>query len=283
MTGCVAFRPLLSAYLDGELVGAEKTALETHAGRCGECRRALDDETAMALAVARSVERPEAPAHLRERVHGLFEARRPSPRAWIALAAAMAAALAAVATWMPSRRPEPAPPSAASELAAFVADSHLRVARGQVPFEVRSDRPEEVAAWFQGRVPFHFTLPEYPAGPGAKPYQLHGGRLVTFGGEYAALLAYRMDERPITLLITSSDRVRPGGGDLVPFGPLTFHLEGVSGLKVISWSDKGLTYAIASELPVSGAQSCLVCHGSPDERRRLERFPSPADPGPPRP
>jgi len=46
----------------------------------------------------------------------------------------------------------------------------------------------------------------------------------------------------------------------------------MAGLKVISWSDKGLTYALASDLPVRGARSCMVCRGSPEDRRRFEGF-----------
>jgi hypothetical protein len=58
-------------------------------------------------------------------------------------------------------------------------------------------------------------------------------------------------------------------------GGLTFHIESVAGLKVITWSDKGLTYALASDLSVSGEQSCMVCHGSPEQRRLIEGFSRP--------
>jgi hypothetical protein len=60
----------------------------------------------------------------------------------------------------------------------------------------------------------------------------------------------------------------------VTSGGLTFFLESVAGLNVITWTDKGLTYALASDLEVSGERSCLVCHGSPEERRKIEGFSS---------
>lgn len=44
----------------------------------------------------------------------------------------------------------------------------------------------------------------------------------------------------------------------------------VSGLEVITWTDKGLTYALASDLAVTGSKSCMVCHGSAAERRKFE-------------
>jgi hypothetical protein len=79
-----------------------------------------------------------------------------------------------------------------------------------------------------------------------------------------------MDGRPISLLVTSAEKVRPEGGEAVVSGGLTFHLQPVSGLKVITWSDNGLTYALASDLAATGSRSCMVCHGSAEERRRFE-------------
>jgi len=96
------------------------------------------------------------------------------------------------------------------------------------------------------------------------------GRLISFKNDAAAFVAYRMEDRPISLLVTSASLVRPAGGDVVASGNLRFHIESVDGLKVITWTDNGLTYALASDLDVEGARSCLVCHGSPEERRKVE-------------
>jgi hypothetical protein len=147
----------------------------------------------------------------------------------------------------------------------------MRLVSRQLPLEVRSEAPADVSRFFEGRVPFHLTLPDYPVGPGeTKPYRLVGGRLVAFDGDYAAYVAYHMDERPISLLVTAAERVRPEGGETLVSGGLTFHIESVAGLKVITWTDKGLTYALASDLAVAGNRSCMVCHGSAEERRKLE-------------
>jgi anti-sigma factor RsiW len=197
------------------------------------------------------------------------------PRAarWAALLASAALAASAAFVFV-GERPAAAP---ASEFAALAVDTHQRYARGQLPLEVASESPERVAGWFQGRVPFALTLPDYPVAAGeTKPYRLEGGRLVSFQRDYAAYLAYRMDGEPVSLLVTSADRVDPRGGEIVRSGALRFHVESVAGLNVITWTDKGLTYALASDLKVPGARSCLVCHGSPEERRRLDGFARPA-------
>ena len=275
---CDAARRLISPYLDGELVGEDRTAFQAHVDFCPVCRGVLADEEAVVDAVRRAVARPQAPPHLRARVEALLAAppARSSWRGWTAAAAAVVLTLGAGASYRLAHRPPELAPASTNALALLAADTHLRYTRGQLPLEIGSDRPEVVSRWFSGRVPFNLTLPDYPVGPGErKPYNLLGGRLVSYRDDYAAYVAYRMDDRPISLLVTSAQLARPAGGETVVFGSLVFHQQSVNGLKVITWTDKGLTYALASDLSVNGSQSCTVCHGSPEERRRLEGF-SPA-------
>jgi anti-sigma factor (TIGR02949 family) len=276
MLTCDAARRLVSPYLDGELVGEDRTAFRAHVDFCPACRRVLADEEAVVDAVRRAVVRPQAPPGVRARVEALMAAPgRRTAWAWIAAAAvALAAVGAAIAYRLAPAATDVA--TASSELALLAADTHLRYSRGQLPLEIGSEQPEVVSRWFSGRVPFNLTLPDYPVAPGErKPYHLLGGRLVSYRDDYAAYVAYRLDDRPISLLVTSAQLARPAGGETVRFGSLVFHQQSVNGLKVITWTDKGLTYALASDLSVHGSQSCTVCHGSPEERRRLEGF-SPA-------
>jgi len=273
MRDCDAFRRLISPFLDGELVGEDCAAFEEHVAACASCRASLAEERAVVVAVKDALPLYEAPDRLREAVTRLLSA--PSPRGIprkAALAAGLTAAVLAGAVWF-TRTPAlvPGEPEAASEFASLAARTHLRYAQGQLPLEVTSERADEVSRWFAGRVPFRLALPDYPVAPGQrKSYQLAGARLVSFRNDAAAFVAYRMDDRPISLLVASASLVRPAGGDVVASGNLRFHVESVDGLKVITWTDNGLTYALASDLDVEGARSCLVCHGSPEERRKVE-------------
>jgi anti-sigma factor (TIGR02949 family) len=274
----------VSPYLDGELAPDERAAFEAHARGCAICSHALEQERLVIRAVAASLPLHEAPSGLRARVQHLLDVAAPATatpagrrREWRTLgqpavlaASLLACVLAGLALWRGAAVP-PAGADTASGFAALAVDSHLRHARGQLPLEVRDESPAVVSAFFAGRLPFHLALPDYPLEPGeTKAYHLEGGRLVGFAGDYAAFVAYRMDGRPISLLVTSAERARPEGGEVVAAGALTFHLQSVAGLKVIIWSDKGLTYALASDLAVTGSRSCLVCHGSAEERRKLE-------------
>jgi anti-sigma factor RsiW len=268
-----AFRGLIPAYLDGELTGDELSAFEAHLRGCPDCRRTLESERALTAAVGDALPRASAPGALRERVEAILSPAPARRSRWpVVLAASLGVALLFSWTWHGRRAGDRA--SLVSPFAALAADTHLRYGRGQLPLEVASERPEDVTRWFERRVPFHLALPRYPVGPGeVKAYRLEGGRLVAFRDDYAAFVAYRMGEQPISLLVTSATTVVPEGGQVVPWGALVFHVEPVAGLNVITWSDKGLTYALAFDVAVEGSRSCLVCHGSAEERRRLERFP----------
>ena len=269
---CDALGVLLSTYVDGELVGEDREAFEAHLAQCGRCRSAVAQEQEVMALMASAAPLHRAPASLRGSVEQVLSSPLPSRASgWWPLLAAGLLLAAGAAGWRLWPREAPARLAATSEFAALGADTHLRYARGQLPLEVRSDRPPEVAGWFGGRVPFQLALPDYPMGLGEqKPYTLVGGRLISFHGDYAAYVVYRMEGRPISLLVTSASAAHPDGGVTVTSGPLTFHLESVAGLKVITWTDRGLTYALVSDLREDGAQSCLVCHGTEAERRKLD-------------
>jgi anti-sigma factor RsiW len=141
------------------------------------------------------------------------------------------------------------------------AATHRSYLEGNLPMEIRTSSPAEVTAWFAGKVPFHFQLPEsQQTASGQQVYRLVGSRLVNFKGTYAALTTYELKEQKISLLVVSDTSARAEGGEEVPSGRLTFHDRTVGGFKVITWSNHGLTYALVSSLPGSARQSCLVCH-----------------------
>jgi hypothetical protein len=99
------------------------------------------------------------------------------------------------------------------------------------------------------------TLPS-----GSSVYELEGARLVDYENNYAAYIAYRMQKRPINLLVTSEQTVEPSGGEEIVSKNITFHYDSIDGFKVITWADRGLTYALVSYLEERGQQSCIVCH-----------------------
>ncbi len=158
-------------------------------------------------------------------------------------------------------------PNPPSHFAMMAVDTHQRHLRGQLPLEIGSDVPEEISHWFAGKVPFSVKLPNYQESSGQeKLYSLEGARLVGYNNGYAAYVAYQMHKRPISLVVTSEAVAQPSGGEEIVSRGLTFHYDSIHGLKVITWSDRGLTYALVSDLEERGQQSCIVCHqGTKDQ------------------
>lgn len=255
---CALAHLQLHPYLDGELAVADALCLEAHLIECDTCRREFEAVQVAVETVRGANSLYEPPEASRARVSELIASHH--RRRMAVRIAAVAAILAAGLVFARSVSERLASPDSLAELAV---ESHLRYARGILPLDIRSQEPQTVARWVSNRVPFQFTLPNYPAAPGeTKKYVLAGARLLQLGHADVAYLAYSMDGRPISLLLTSSRSSVPSGGEVYYSGGLAFHTSLYKGRRVTTWSDKGLNYALVSELATAGAESCMVCHGS---------------------
>jgi anti-sigma factor RsiW len=263
MMSCLEIRPRIALYVDREVAGAEALEFEAHLTECAECRRVYDElrETVDAVRGARPIY--EVPERSYSAIQGIVEnwERRQTQRRWVPAVAAAAVLVAVMMGWWVS--------AGRSGYEQFAAEAHRNYARGTFPLDVASDQPPVVSDWLKPRVPFHLTLPNYPEG-GPKRYALLGARLMQYRGEDVAYLAYEMDRKPISLLISSSSRIMPSSGESYRSGGLTFYFSSQLGLRIITWRDKGLTYAQVSDLNVKGAESCAICHGAEGERRKFE-------------
>jgi hypothetical protein len=112
-----------------------------------------------------------------------------------------------------ARERDPQSPGASS-FALMAADTHLRHIRGQLPLEMVSTEPHEVSQWFVNKVSFSVKIPNYQEAPGLeKLYTMEGARLVAYKNDYAAYVAYRMNNQPISLVITSDNVAQTSGGE----------------------------------------------------------------------
>ncbi len=274
MNNCEEICKRLNLYLDNELQGEERAAVETHLQACGACAAIFQRELAFINAIRESGPLHVAPPELRARVqetlnsskrpvsHPRFATRR---RFAVAIAAAIILVLGLpVVIWRAVNRPgQPV----VSSFALMAAENHLRRTRGQLPLEIETAAPQRISEWFGNKVDFSVKLPNYQESSGQeKLYTLEGARLVGYKDDYAAYVAYHMKDRAISLVITSDSVVKPSGGEEIVARGLTFHYNAIHGLKVITWSDRGLTYALVSDLEERGQKSCIVCHqGTKDQ------------------
>jgi anti-sigma factor RsiW len=158
---------------------------------------------------------------------------------------------------------------AANYVEAAVATHHSYL-DGNLPLELHSNSPEQVTAWFSGKVPFPFRLPKSQVAPHGVPvYQLTGASLVKYQGKPAALVTYQKQKEKISLLVTSADFAVVAGGEEVPSGKLTFHYRHNDGLNVVTWINQGLSYALVSSVSGPARESCMVCHQSMTDQQNL--------------
>ena len=265
---CDDIRGRLTLYLDDELQGTERATVEAHLSECESCRAIFARELEFLNTLRGGGQLYVAPPELRAKVEQVLRPRRSSRFNWmIAAAAVLLVLLLPLVAWRVVKRSHKPEKGPAGSFALLAAETHLRHVRGQLPLEVESQNPQQISSWFVNKVNFRVKLPNYQESSGQeKLYVLEGARLVGFQNDYAAYVAYQMKERPISLVITSESLVEPTGGEVIAAGGLKFHYNAIDGLKVLTWSDRGLTYALVSDLEERGQQSCIVCHqGSKDQ------------------
>lgn len=295
MNQCDDIRTRVAFYLDDELRNGELARFEEHLRSCRPCANLVASERRFLEAVRQSRPLHAAPPELRARAEAILDgARSPhsapaelrrrvqksirratqqtfrlSPRSRAAALTAAVALFLAAGVWYAARNESTINPP--SEFALMAVDTHVRHLRGQLPFELESGSPEAISEWFAGKVPFKVELPTYQESSGQeKLYRLDGARLVGFKNDYAAYVAYQMGKQPISLVVTSDTVATASGGEGIQWRSITFHCDSIDGLKVITWTDRGLTYALVSDLEERGQQSCMVCHAGTKDRDFIE-------------
>jgi len=296
MNECDYIESRTSFYLDDELRADERRAFEEHLGRCQRCRDAVTAEHRFLEGVRNAGPLYEAPVDLRRRIEeiasrgGLRDVVRagmtPPPQALppaslfarlsrgerVASVSAVGILIALLGICY-LRGTDTRLGRVPSEFARLAVNIHQQHLGGGLDLEISSTSPQDVSDWFSGQVNFSVKLPNYQEASGQDQlYQIEGGRVVTFKNDRAAYVSYQMDKQPISLLVTSDSVAAPSGGEEVVSKGITFHYDAIDGLKVITWSDRGLTYALVSNLKERGQQSCLVCHQGTRDKDFLEGF-----------
>lgn len=278
MINCEDIRDRFTLFLDNELQGGEQTLIATHLDQCESCRVALEAEREFVEEIRLARPNHQASSELINSVTSILdqhhlnvEPRRSRRQLVLAIAAMFLVLMLPVVIWQFMSLGEAQLVGRPSAFALKAADTHLRVTRGQLPLEVETANPGEISQWFANKVNFSVKLPNYQESSGQdKLYSLEGARLVNFQEDYAAYVAYKMSARPISLVITSDSVIKPSGGEEITAKGLKFHYDAIQGLKVITWSDRGLTYALVSDFEERGQQSCIVCHQGIKDRDFIE-------------
>jgi anti-sigma factor RsiW len=276
MSVCADRSSQIQLYLDNELTSSDAEELLAHLEYCASCQTAMEEAETFSRRLAQARPLAVAPAALRERIANLAAtqaALKPeiplheskilvtsSRQKTIRYALALAAMLFLVVGGLllvPRLRVE----SNASSFVATAIDSHRALSDAALQLDVQSESPSVVSAWFSQRVSFPFRMPD--AGIAANDlakYKLRGGRLVTFGGERAAILVFQLSQNLVTVLIAPDRNARAIGGNVTYSDGIKFHSLDRDRMHVVTWENKKLTYALTSNITGSAARACSTCH-----------------------
>ena len=209
MSSCDEVRLKVLRYLNDRLHGQELDDFRTHLEACSRCRANVETERALSELLHRSRPLYSAPPELRARVAAAIDQRPASIGARensyerflrivgsgfadpvrrvarLRLLGATLAVMALVLAFVPSAVRKV---RAANYVETAVA-THRSYLVGKLALGIRSDSPEQVTAWFTGKVPFQFRLPQSTSGS-IHIYQLAGAALVSYRGSPAALVIY---------------------------------------------------------------------------------------------
>jgi len=288
MRSCEDYSLLLSFLFDEELDADDRKRVEDHLNQCAECREAFNQQRWFVSSVRKALPTEKASDSLRRRVEATCaeESDRVHPKslrqppidaavsthnrprsATVFAVAACAAMLLVTILLLNSSGIGLKSASITNDFAQTAADTHRRHLLGQLPLELESADSVTVSEWFDGKVPFRVMLPNYQHVIGKKIlFELEGARLIGFNNDYAAYISYQMGTDPLSLLVTSGSVTAPSGGKTITARNIDFHYNNIAGLQVISWSHRGLTYALVSDFDTaSSQQSCIVCHIGADD------------------
>ena len=162
---CSEIRELLSAYVDGELIGEQAASVSAHVNECKECAKELHALQTIAGS-ARSLESVNPPANIRSRIAAATRESRSSvgflewlrgaisvrPARWAAGAAAAGVLAAAVLIGLPEAPNQPTKPAADRDAARMATqaipsvESAPAVTAGETPAETVVVRPSRTYA-----------------------------------------------------------------------------------------------------------------------------------------
>jgi anti-sigma factor RsiW len=191
----------VTAYVDGQLAGDARAALEAHLAACPACREQEAFERGL-RARLRALPAVEVPFGLETRVRRRVRSTRTRhPRRWLAAAAMLVVGL----LWIRS-----APVFVAWELAR---DHAHCFGKKSLPAKVWTDEPDRAAAWFRGE---GVTIPYVPASAGG--LVLVGARRCPLLDRRVAHLYYSAEDGHASLFVVPGTvrfegdyRVSPGG------------------------------------------------------------------------
>jgi anti-sigma factor (TIGR02949 family) len=227
---CRELDSLLYPYLDGELVDGDRVQVESHLSACESCRKRTADERAMLLLIRTRAKESagQAPdglrARLSENLH--HEARRTRLRSIGKLTAAAAGLCVCTLAAHHGYR--------VFQYRLYVEDAASRHARAY-PLEVQKPSPEQLEAWFNGKLDHRVHVPNFPNAVA------QGARLLNVRDRQAAYLRFVAGSRNMGLFVYG-DKANDVEAEVQP------ELGTSNGYNVVTWREGDVVYQLVTDL-----------------------------------
>src|SRR5882757_9275428 len=196
MSACDDYRSMIPLFLDDELQGNELHDFRKHIMDCTDCKDLLAQEQALSQLLHRSRPLYQAPEVLRTCVSGILSSEihasvyAPDPlrrRILRILSLPLRSVDQPAFRWRPMVAlwmivvlallfiPQIIQRVRADAFVDAAAATHRSYLEDHLPMEIHTTSPAAVTAWFAGKVPFHFQLPDsQQSQDGAHIYHLTG-------------------------------------------------------------------------------------------------------------
>jgi anti-sigma factor RsiW len=231
---CEAWKTKLDAYLDGELPAEEMRAFDVHVHSCSSCAPDVLTRVQMKRNIQAAGKRFTPGEDFRKRMQQSIAAkpeRKTFGTSWV-MAVALMAVFAVIGLTVSKQRQH----VEANQTFSEVADMHVATLASASPFDVVSSDRHTVKPWFQGKIPFTFTLPELQN----SEFSLLGGRVTYMQQTPGAHLIYAVGKHRISVFIfpESSLHEKLAAG-LTADKELSFN--------IATWTQDGLRYFVIGD------------------------------------
>jgi len=222
-----AFSIKIETYLDGELNAEEMRAMDTHLRQCSSCSAdvlaQLQMKRANKMAGLRYSPSPALRSKIREEI---LRDTSPSWQRWLAIPVLAVLLIGCGLYALQIHRSR-------NQLYSELIDLHVATLASANPVDVVSTDRHTVKPWFQGKIPFTFSLPELAN----SDFTLIGGRIAYLGQEPGAQLIYQIRKHQISVFIFQDKALSNVAA--MPGKKFSFSTDG--------WSSDGLRYFVIGD------------------------------------
>lgn len=219
-----------------ELVEQELIEAKRHAKECRECAEFLEAEAAFGSLLRNTLDKEPVPDSLKTLLYPPKKRRLNISNAYKLPAIAAAVLLiATVIIYFSGAN------TGSSDILDKILNDHVKFLPARQA-HVDSPDPDEITAWFRGRVNFPVLPPVISA-------KLLGGRLCVLRKKHFALLFYEYGKSPVSVFITDGNiPINLKTKKEVMLKDKRAYVMDKRGYTILFWEDKGLMYSLVSEM-----------------------------------